>query len=82
MCARVSLQASDRVLDVACGKGIVTRVVVQRYGNLGHIMGVDLNPGMLEVARVQTPATRVPIEWRHSDMCALPCTPIVTAASS
>jgi ubiquinone/menaquinone biosynthesis C-methylase UbiE len=72
MFAHVSLQAGDRVLDAACGTGIVTRVAVQRYGHLGHVVGVDLNPGMLEVARAHTPATRVPIEWRQSDVCALP----------
>jgi ubiquinone/menaquinone biosynthesis C-methylase UbiE len=72
MFARVSLHAGDRVLDAACGTGIVTRVAVQRYGDLGHVVGVDLNAGMLEVARAHTPATRVPIEWRQGDVCALP----------
>jgi ubiquinone/menaquinone biosynthesis C-methylase UbiE len=72
MCAHVSLQAGDRVLDAACGTGIVTRVAVQRYSHLGYIVGVDLNLGMLEVARAHTPATRVPIAWRHGDVCALP----------
>lgn len=72
MLAHVALHAGDRVLDAACGTGIVTRVAVQRYGDLGHVVGVDLNAGMLEVARAHTPATRVPIEWRQSDVCALP----------
>jgi ubiquinone/menaquinone biosynthesis C-methylase UbiE len=72
MFAHVSLRAGDRVLDAACGTGIVTRVAVQRYGHLRHIIGVDLNPGMLEAARTHTPATRVPIEWRQGDVCALP----------
>jgi ubiquinone/menaquinone biosynthesis C-methylase UbiE len=72
MFSHVSLSAGDRVLDATCGMGIVTRVAVQRNGNLGHIVGVDLNPGMLDVARAHTPATRVPIEWRHGDVCALP----------
>jgi ubiquinone/menaquinone biosynthesis C-methylase UbiE len=72
MFVHVSLQAGDQVLDAACGTGIVTRVAVQRCGRLGHIVGVDLNPGMLEVARANTPATRVPIEWRQADVCALP----------
>ena len=68
----VSLSAGDRVLDAACGTGIVTRVAIQRCGDLGHVVGVDLNAGMLDVARANTPATRVPIEWRQSDVCALP----------
>jgi ubiquinone/menaquinone biosynthesis C-methylase UbiE len=72
MFAHVSLHEGDRVLDAACGTGIVTRVAVQRCGNLGEIVGVDLNPGMLDVARANTPATGVPIEWRQGDLCALP----------
>jgi ubiquinone/menaquinone biosynthesis C-methylase UbiE len=72
MLAHVALHAGDRLLDAACGTGIVTRVAVQRYGDLRHVVGVDLNAGMLDVARAHTPASRVPIEWRHGDVCALP----------
>jgi ubiquinone/menaquinone biosynthesis C-methylase UbiE len=72
MFAHVALQAGDRVLDAACGTGIVTRVAVQRWGNLGHIVGVDLNPGMLNVARANTPATSIPLAWLQGDVCALP----------
>jgi len=72
MFTHVSLHAGDRVLDAACGTGIVTRVAVQRWGNLGKIVGIDLNPDMLDVARANTPATGVPIEWRQGDLCALP----------
>jgi trans-aconitate methyltransferase len=72
MCAHVSLQAGDRVLDAACGTGIITCVAVQRYGDLGHVVGVDLNAGMLDVACANTPATPVPIAWRQGDVC-VPC---------
>jgi ubiquinone/menaquinone biosynthesis C-methylase UbiE len=72
MFVHVSLQAGDRVLDGACGTGIVTRVAAQRFGNLSHIIGVDLNPGMLDVARAHTPTTGVPVMWRQGDVCALP----------
>jgi ubiquinone/menaquinone biosynthesis C-methylase UbiE len=72
MFAHVSLHAGDRVLDAACGTGIVTRVAAQRFGHLAHIVGVDLNPGMLDVARAHTPATGVPVTWQQGDLCALP----------
>jgi ubiquinone/menaquinone biosynthesis C-methylase UbiE len=62
MCAHVSLQAGDRVLDAACRTGIVTRVALQQYGGLRHIVGVDLKPGIFGVARAHTPPTRIPIE--------------------
>jgi ubiquinone/menaquinone biosynthesis C-methylase UbiE len=72
MFAHVALHTGDRVLDAACGTGIVTRVAAQRFRHLAHIIGVDLNPGMLDVARANTPTTGVPVEWRQGDVCALP----------
>ncbi len=66
------LHEGDRVLDAACGTGIVTRLAVERFGNIGSIVGVDLNPAMLEVARANMPTTRIPLEWQHGDLCDLP----------
>jgi SAM-dependent methyltransferase len=44
-----------RVLDVACGTGIVARLAAERVGPTGHVVGLDLNPGMLAVARHGAP---------------------------
>src|SRR3981081_198580 len=41
----------ERVVDVACGTGIVARVAAARGGRSGAVVGVDLNHGMLSVAR-------------------------------
>ena len=72
MLEHVSVEDGDRVLDVACGTGIVTRLVAERFGNIGSIVGMDLNAGMLDVARANTPTTDIPIEWQQGDLCALP----------
>ncbi len=69
---QVSLHKGDRVLDVACGTGIVTRVAVERHPNLASIVGFDFNASMLEVARANTPKTDIHVEWQQGDMCALP----------
>ncbi len=68
----LSLKVGDRVLDVACGTGILTRVAAHRFHNLACLVGVDLNPGMLEIAREHTPTTSISIEWRQADACELP----------
>lgn len=67
----VELRAGDRVLDAACGTGIVTRVAAQRFAHVAKLVGLDRNVGMLEVAREHTP-TNVPVEWKEGDLSALP----------
>ncbi len=56
------------VLDVACGTGILARGAVERVGPGGRVAGVDLNEGMLSVARRLQPA----VEWFHGDAASLP----------
>jgi len=68
-------QIGDRVLDVACGTGIVARIAADRVGPTGKVVGVDLNSGMLRVARAVS-STASPssarIEWREASAQELP----------
>jgi ubiquinone/menaquinone biosynthesis C-methylase UbiE len=64
----VRLTAGDRVLDIACGTGIVARVARERLGPGATIVGVDLSVPMLGVARRVAPD----IDWREGDAGALP----------
>ena len=65
---RVSLAAGDRVLDVACGTGIVARRAKERLGEAGQVVGVDVSPQMLTIARDVAPD----IDWREGNASALP----------
>lgn len=47
---RISLQAGERVLDVACGTGLVTLQAAQSVGQRGHVIGVDLSARMVQAA--------------------------------
>ena len=69
---RAGLQAGQRVLDVGCGTGIVTRLAAVQVGGTGRVAGLDVNAGMLEMARSLQPDTGAPIEWHHSDVVAMP----------
>lgn len=64
------LTAGERVLDVACGTGVVTREAAKRVGRTGHAVGIDLNPGMIAVAR-SLPAGDESIEWLERSALAL-----------
>ena len=58
----------DRILDVACGTGVVARAAAERIGPEGTVTGVDLNAAMLAVARRVAPN----LDWRQGDVAALP----------
>ena len=60
--------AGDRVLDVACGTGIVARTAADRTGPTGLVVGLDLNEAMLTVAR----RVRPDLDWRQGDATSLP----------
>lgn len=62
------IQAGHRVLDVACGTGILAREVSLRTGATGTVTGLDPNPGMLAVAERLAPT----IEWRQGVAESLP----------
>ena len=49
------LAAGERVLDVACGTGVATRLAADAVGADGVVAGLDANPGMLDVARTSCP---------------------------
>ena len=67
-----SLRQGDRVLDVACGTGVVARLAAQHTGESGKVVGLDLNAGMLAVARSLPPVPGAPIEWREGSALAMP----------
>ncbi|MEO8848891.1 MAG: methyltransferase domain-containing protein [Casimicrobiaceae bacterium] len=68
------LRQGEHVLDVACGTGIVSRTAAPLVGPEGRIVGLDINPAMLDVARTSTPPSGAGIDWHQGDALALPFT--------
>jgi ubiquinone/menaquinone biosynthesis C-methylase UbiE len=69
---RAALRPGERVLDVACGTGVVARVAAERVGRAGRVAALDINPGMLAVARSLAAVTGASIEWHDGSALALP----------
>lgn len=64
----VSVGKGERVLDVACGTGILAREMLRRVGLRGRVAAIDAVPGMIEVAKQIAPA----VEWHEGKAESLP----------
>ncbi|WP_190086377.1 class I SAM-dependent methyltransferase [Streptomyces longisporoflavus] len=62
-----ALPAGSRVLDVGCGTGVPT---ARQLTDAGHrVLGIDLSPGMLDIARTNVPSQNA--DFRQLDLAAL-----------
>jgi ubiquinone/menaquinone biosynthesis C-methylase UbiE len=69
--ARAGLKHGESVLDVACGTGVIARLAAEAVAPTGRVTGLDLNAGMLAVAR-SLPAPRgAPITWIEGSAAAM-----------
>jgi len=67
-----ALQENERVLDIACGTGIVARTAARRVGRRGSVVGLDISAPMLECARSAAAREDVSVEWREGSALKLP----------
>lgn len=63
-----SIKFGDRVLDVACGTGVLARKIREIVGDGGSVTGLDVNAEMLAVAR----RVGIGVEWKQGQAEALP----------
>lgn len=67
---RAALERGERVLDLACGTGVVARLAAPRVGLTGQVIGLDLNEGMLAVARTLPTTSGPAIVWLQASVTA------------
>jgi ubiquinone/menaquinone biosynthesis C-methylase UbiE len=62
----------ERVLEVACGTGAVTRSAAELVGAGGRVVGIDVDARMLRLARSAARGPGAPIEWEEGSATAIP----------
>jgi ubiquinone/menaquinone biosynthesis C-methylase UbiE len=70
-----ALRSGERVLDVACGTGLVTFAAAHAVGPAGEVLGVDLSGGMVDAARqraLQQGASNAAFVRMDAEALALP----------
>ena len=67
-----NLQPGERVLDVACGTGVISRAAAERVGPTGAVTGIDIASDMIDVAKAVAAPEGAKIDWRIADAASLP----------
>ena len=67
---RLSGRPISRLLEIACGTGVVTRALASALPESARIVATDLNQAMLDQAALV--GTKRPVEWRQADAMQLP----------
>jgi ubiquinone/menaquinone biosynthesis C-methylase UbiE len=50
----LELSSGDTVIEMGCGSGANLTYLAERVGPTGHVLGVDLTPELLDIARTRT----------------------------
>ncbi|WP_077001365.1 class I SAM-dependent methyltransferase [Variovorax sp. KK3] len=73
--AHAALRPGERVLDVACGTGLVSLAAAEAVRPAGHVLGTDLSQGMVDAARERAARQglhHVDFERMDAEQLALP----------
>lgn len=70
--ARAGVAPGDHVLDVACGTGNATLPAARAAGPCGRVVGLDLTPELLALARASGVAEGLEVDWIEGDAEDLP----------
>ena len=71
LAARLEVVANGSVLELACGTGILTRVLRDRLPATAKLVATDLNEPMFRNAAHKFQEGEA-VEWRQADACSLP----------
>ena len=72
LAGRLTLKPGMRVLETACGTGIVTQRLLDRMRGHGTLVATDLNDAMIAHGRRHVTAEPGLVEWQTADATKLP----------
>ncbi|MGH2718463.1 MAG: class I SAM-dependent methyltransferase [Actinomycetota bacterium] len=64
---RLGPQPGERILDIGCGAGSTSIALARRVQPGGHVLGIDIAPGMVAGARRRAEAASVPVQFAAAD---------------
>lgn len=67
-----ALRPGDAVVDIGCGTGAAARFAAEVTGPSGRVAGVDVNAGMIGVARSLPQVRGAAIQWLEASVYELP----------
>ncbi len=70
--ALLAPKAGERALDIGCGPGLTTEALARAVGREGSVLGIDIAPPMLAIARERC-AALPQAGFERADVTRLPC---------
>ena len=68
---KMALQPGERLLDIACGPGTLSRLASEGLGASGYILAADISPAMIAIAKEKTNSPGATIEYVESPAAPL-----------
>jgi ubiquinone/menaquinone biosynthesis C-methylase UbiE len=64
---QIRLPRGSKCLDIGCGVGETTLLLAEKLEGVTHIIGIDQDPALLNIARQNPSSTRASVTFEQGD---------------